>query len=499
VLEYDAVGNVSASIDANLNRSEFSYDWRGNLLTAKNALKNVTTYRYNAAGRLASVEDPLKRTTTISSDFAGRITSLSAPASASKTFTYDGAGNLVKIIEGDAVTDMTYDSRNRLTSESDPEGNTTFREYDNGGCSTCGASQSSPNKIIDPLLNVTQYSFDKVGRVVTVTDPLTHQTSIVYDPAGPVKSRTDAELHSTSYLYDGLGRVQSQTDANTGVTSFIYDTRGNLTSLTDPETQTTTFEYDLANRKTKEIRPELEATVYKYFDNGLLKTVEDAKGQVTSYHYDEGNRLDETSFTDGTKHTFGYDAAGNMTSYASPDVSATLIYDAANRKTGEIVTMGGFTKSYSYTYNGKGNKASFTTPEGTAYSYTYNRNNQPTKITTPVGNIALAYEWIRQMKVTLPNGITTDYHYNEANWVDQIKVSRTGVALPAVLSNYGYKFDHVGNITEKSTEAGAHVYGYDDPLYQLTSATIPSLPQEAYSYDKVGNRKTSAQTQGAWV
>jgi large repetitive protein len=496
-LEYDAAGNVSASIDANLNRSEFGYDWRGNLLTTKDPLGNTTTYTYNAAGRLTTVKDPLTHTTTTSTDFAGRITSLLAPASVSKTFVYDGSGNLVKITEGDAVTNMTYDGRNRLLGESDPEGNTTYREYDNGGCSSCGASQSTPKKITDPLGNATQNSFDKVGRITGVTDPLGNLTSMMYDPAGRVTLRNDANGNPTSYAYDGLGRVSSQTDANGGVTSFSYDSRGNLTSLTDPEMNTTTFAYDLAGRKTAETRPEGEATAYDYYPNGLLKTVKDAKRQVTSYLYDKGNRLIETDFADGTKHTFGYDAAGNMTSYASPDVSATLTYDAANRKTGENVTMGGFTKSFSYSYDGKGNKSSFTTPEGTAYSYTYNRNSQPTQITTPVGNITLAYQWIRQTRVTLPNGIATDYAYNEANWLTQIKANKTGATPPTALTGATYTFDKVGNISGKTTEAGAHVYGYD-ALYQLTGATMPTLLQEAYSYDKVGNRKTSAQTQGGW-
>jgi len=497
VIEYDAAGNVSSSVDANLNRSEFGYDWRGNLLTAKDALGNVTTYGYNAAGRLASVKDPLNHATTTATDFAGRITSLSPPASVSKSFVYDGSGNLVRITEGSAVTNMTYDGRNRLTGESDPEGNTTFREYDNSGCSTCGSSQGTPKKIIDPLGNATQNSFDKLGRVTGVTDPLGNLTSIAYDPAGRVTLRTDANGNPTSYAYDGLGRVTSQTDASGGVTSFTYDQRGNLTSLTDPENNTTTFVYDLAGRKTKETRPEGEATTYDYYPNGLLKSVKDAKGQVTGYLYDKGNRLVETDFADGTKHTFSYDAAGNMTGYASPDVAATLTYDAANRKTGESVTMGGFTKSYSYAYDGKGNKSSFTSPEGTAYTYGYNRNDQPTQITTPVGNVGLAYQWIRQTKVTLPNGIATDYAYNESNWLTQIKANKTSATPSTVLTSAAYGFDKVGNITGKTTEAGSHVYGYD-VLYQLTGATIPTLPQEAYSYDKVGNRKTSAQTQGAW-
>lgn len=44
---------------------------------------------------------------------------------------------------------------------------------------------------------------------------------------------------------------------------------------------------------------------------------------------------------------------------------------------------------------------------------------------------------------------------------------------------------------------GNNTYGYDD-LYRLISATNPSLPAEAYTYDAVGNRLTSANTTGTW-
>lgn len=350
-LEYDTVGNVTATTDASGNKSEFTYDWRGNLLTAKDALGNITTYGYNAAGRLTGVTDPLSHTTTTATDFAGRITSMTPQTGAAKTFVYDGNGNVVKVTEGTAVSTFAYDSRDRLIAETDPEGNVTTREYQGTGCPSCGDSQSGiPKKIIDPLGNPTENIFDKNGRITAVKDPLGNLTSMVYDKVGRITSRTDANDNSTIYAYDGLGRITSQTDANGGVTSFTYDGRGNLTSLTDPEGNTTTFAYDPAGRKTKETRPMGQATEYDYYPNGLLKTVKDAKKQVTTYSYDKVNRLTEILFADGRKNAFGYDAAGNMTGYANPDVSATIAYDAANRKTSESVTMGGFTKTYSYTY-----------------------------------------------------------------------------------------------------------------------------------------------------
>jgi RHS repeat-associated protein len=49
----------------------------------------------------------------------------------------------------------------------------------------------------------------------------------------------------------------------------------------------------------------------------------------------------------------------------------------------------------------------------------------------------------------------------------------------------------VGNRLTMSETSGTHNYGYDD-IYRLLSAAHPSAAAEAYSYDKVGNRLTSA-------
>ncbi len=55
-----------------------------------------------------------------------------------------------------------------------------------------------------------------------------------------------------------------------------------------------------------------------------------------------------------------------------------------------------------------------------------------------------------------------------------------------------------GNIAQETTEHGNYQYGYDKS-YRLKSAINPTLDNEAYTYDKVGNRLTSANTAGNWT
>jgi len=482
-IEYDAAGNMVASIDPLNNRKEYSYDASGNLVGIKDPLGNITSTTYNSDNRLKSVKDPLGRTTNIISDFRDRITEITDPTGNRKTFGYDGNSNLIKITDTAGVTTLAYDPLNRLKSLTDPMGNITGYDYsDSGSCPSCGGSSTAnPARITDPLGNVTRNIYNKIGKLTSVTDPLGNATGIIRDAVGRATRKTDANGNITSYQYDSLGRIINQTDAEGGATEFSYDTPGNLITLTDPNGNSTSFDYDLAGRKIKETKPLGQTTAYGYYPNGLLKTVTDAKGQTTTNNYDAANRLTEITYADGTKDTFGYDAAGNMTSYAKPGVTGTITYNELGRKLSETVNYGTFSKTFSYSYDATGNKATYTSPEGKQYSYTYNKNNQATGITVDGKTINMDYQWVRQTKQALPNNVTTDYSYNANSWLSAIETKQNS----ATLTSSGYQFDKVGNITNRTTDTTPTSYGYDK-TYQLTTAGA-----ESFSYDKVGNRTSN--------
>src|SRR5690606_3364964 len=79
----------------------------------------------------------------------------------------------------------------------------------------------------------------------------------------------------------------------------------------------------------------------------------------------------------------------------------------------------------------------------------------------------------------------------------------------AVIMDYRYTYDAVGNISQRTTEDGDYLYSYDilDRLIgatppeslQLGAANPTGLPIEHYTYDGVHNRKTSAHQPGPWA
>ncbi|MHA2254144.1 MAG: RHS repeat-associated core domain-containing protein, partial [Candidatus Kariarchaeaceae archaeon] len=287
-------------------------------------------------------------------------------------------------------------------------------------------------------------------------------------------------------------------------TNYSYDDSDNLLTLTDANGNITQFQYDRNNRLVKEIRPMGEENTYQYDGVGNLIQKIDAKNQKTEYVYDDAGRLVEVRYFNATDHVnavktvlFAYDKVGNLKAYDDGTTSALYTYDAAYRKVSESVDYGSFTLNYWYTYYKNGMKKSFTGPDGITYDYTYDSNNQLTAVQIPgQGSITYtSYNWNRPSNISLPGGSTKEYVYDPLMRIKTITSKDPG---QNALLNYQYTYDKMDNITAKDTEHGDYDYSYDD-LYRLTTVHNPTLDDEAFTYDQVGNRLTTADIAGNWT
>jgi RHS repeat-associated protein len=405
------------------------------------------------------------------------------------------------------VTLYEYDNEGRLISTTDGNGNKITMEYtENAGqqCASCGEGGKgvSPSAIVYPTFRK-EFKYDARDRKIEEKDILgaglenEHTTTFGYDPTGNLSWVRDKEGKLTTYEYDELNRLDKVTDPEGNVTRYAYDVRGNLRFLRDGKNQTTEFRYDRANRLVKEIRPMGQELSYQYDAAGNLIQKTDAKGQKTEYGYNEAGRLVSTSYyhiagdpTPVKTVTFAYDNLGNLTSYDDGVTSGTYEYDDLSRKLLETVNYGPFTKTISYQYYANGAKKSFTAPDGTTYAYTYDPNNQVSSINLPgVGQITYnAYQWTRPTLMTLPGGTRKEMSYDPLMRISQLATKDPG-GNPVL--NYQYGYDKMDNIVNKATEHGPYTYTYDN-LYRLAGAVSPALPQESYTYDRVGNRLTSS-------
>jgi len=152
--------------------------------------------------------------------------------------------------------------------------------------------------------------------------------------------------------------------------------------------------------------------------------------------------------------------------------------------------------SHGTTYTESGRKRSLTYPDGSTYEYSYNDANRIQSMDLPdSGQITWGeYEWRRPTSVSLPGGASKSFDLDPLQRIKKI-TSRDPAGNTILHREYDY--DKAGNIVSEQTGEGRHDYGYD-PLDRLTSAENPALQDEEYSYDAVGNRLTSADTNGTW-
>ncbi|HEV2707213.1 MAG TPA: RHS repeat-associated core domain-containing protein, partial [Pyrinomonadaceae bacterium] len=202
---YDAQSRLTSEtyVDASgsiTRQTRYTYDAVGNRLTITDGVANVThAYTYNANDQLLS--------------------------DGTSTFAYDANGNTIsKSISGSA-TQFAYDTLNRLTQVTQPDGTTVSYAYDADGnrVRATDASGAVTNYVVDPTT--------EAPRVLVETDGEGRVVATYTYGLGLISQRRQG--FDSFYLQDALGSTRALTDASGNVTdSYTYDAFGQLTSST---------------------------------------------------------------------------------------------------------------------------------------------------------------------------------------------------------------------------------------------------------------------------
>ncbi|QLQ37610.1 DNRLRE domain-containing protein [Micromonospora robiginosa] len=321
--EYDQVGNVVkltepkgvlTAADTLDYTTVYVYDELNRPVEATDALNGRVSIEYDLAGNVVQQNDQRKNATPQSTDYTAKFTydfnhriKTSIDAKGNTTgVEYDRDGNPTVSIDQDGNrAQMTYDERSALTEEKVPyqsvSGTTTYR--------------------------TTKYEYDEVGN-------LSRQIS----PRG-VESTDDPDDFATVTLYDALNRVREvqqpydrdDSEFTTApVTRYSYDDIGNLERISAPPSKGQSTRND---------------TVQTFFDNGWIRTSQDAGWNITtSYDYDDNGaqtsrkvtgssgtprQMNWTYFPDGKKKSQSDNGAGSGTpskNFAYEyDVNANLV------------------------------------------------------------------------------------------------------------------------------------------------------------------------------
>ena len=323
--------------------------------------KNISKYFYNNAGLqikmytgMSSENDTSYLTTNYEYDsWLRAVRTTDSTGYNSGTITYDLNGNVLTNTDAnDNITTNTYDALNHVLT-----------------------SKTVNSK--DYKKNVSKsYEYDNMGRILrAVTNDLT-----------------------TYYAYDDLGRKTEEVEGKDGYSTFkgfFYEgvsqyTRQQIVGINNLLMYSyTSYEYDGEMRLTKVKETGEETVSYTYDRNGNKKSETLANGVVSTYDYNNANRIVKLVNKKGNSTISSYeysyyldgsDACKKTTENGIIETTE-YEYDGLKRLTNEAVKKGSNTDTYSYEYDDYGNRSKMTATGTEDYVTEYNYNNAQGKYT----------------------------------------------------------------------------------------------------------------------
>jgi YD repeat-containing protein len=427
---YDKTDLLTRSVDAAGTATVYAYDTAGRVLTRTvdpGHLNLVTTYAYDAKGQNVSVTDPDGTVTQTQFDLKGQMTSV---------IVDPGAGHL------NLTTTYVYDGRGKKLSVTE------------------GAGSSNPK--------VTQYAYDKLGRLLTQrVDPngVNATTTYTYDKNNNVATKTDADGNVTRYAYDADDRLVYTIDPMGGVAKNDYDADGHVV-------RTTAYAAPLsaaalaalpAVPSISDIHPQAgptdEITGHVYDKDGrekyVIRAVDASTGYVTQKDYDaNGNVIRTVAYaaaipmsTPLTKAQF--DAALASQQGSAANSLTRTVYDAANRAAYQI-DGANYVKEIQYDGDGRVLKTIL---------YTQPVSVGPTPTMADMAAVATAADTQRQIN---------SFHYDAAGRMDS--------STDAEGFTETYAYDAAGNKTGFTNKKGATWTYVYDAAGRMTAEISPQVP-----------------------
>jgi YD repeat-containing protein len=442
---FNNLNRLFQDLGASSQTTEYTYDDQGNVLTVKDPLNRVTANQYDALNRLKQVTSPtpISAVTQYAYDGIDQLVSVSDPRSLATGYTVNGLGNLTQQASPDTGTTVnTYDAAGNLLTQTDAKSQVTTYVYDALNRVTLITFHDGSKQ---------QYAYDSgtngIGRLASITER---------DPA-------DVQTNLTAYTYDQHGRVLTVATTHVGVThnvAYSYDASGRLSGMTYPSGRTLSYVHDALGRVGAintsfggQTRPLVASVAYHPF--GGVKSYTLGNGQTYTRGIDLDGRIG--SYTLGAQSfAIGYDAASRISfisDVGTPANTNTYGYDNLDRLTSAVLPA----TPYAYTYDAVGNRLS----KGSdlySYSSTSNRIASITPSSGPVRSFAFD-----------ANGSTTADGQNTYVYDVRGRMLQATSSLGAT----DYKVNALGQRIRKTNSLGDTVFHYDTQG-KLIAETTPA-------------------------
>ena len=507
--EYDYMGNVIKTTDANGNIVEYAYNDMGQLISITDELERVTSYEYDLWGNLIKTTRNGIVIQQNVYDNIGRLIMTTDAANASEYFAYDNAGRLILSKDRkNQYTGYTYDDMDRVLEKYDEMLMITYTYDDNGNVETMTNEAGT-----------TTYSYYFDNNLHTITTPDNKTITYVYDELDNVTAITDYAGNEYEYTYDDAGRLDTISLDDDVLADYTYDSSGSITKVTYPEGYTE-YTYDNAFRllsiaNKKDDNSVINGYTYTYDLVGNQLTKDDIRYNsgtfdITYYTYDAAGRLISETCDNTGYLTYAYDLNDNLirkryevstdlapvieyngTQYLEADKENIYSYNNLNQliRETEINKLYGFeswgieetlniVKNYSYDANGNMTSVQSTGDVTGTQTYTYNYRNQLVEYTDSSNNTTTYTYDGNGMRISKTKGNVNTQYYWDRGYVSN---EATGANVTAT--------NHIGaqGIFARTIGTTAHYlfkngHGDVENIYpQETGAT------SSYTYDAYGN------------
>lgn len=495
----------------------------------------VTRRYYYDSGLMARETDPRGKDTVYTYDVMDRPKSVTRPDGGVTASTYSDATRIVDVTQSlDPLTlvrtRQEYDVLGRLaktTRFNTKDGNSVAeQQYDDAGRLWKVSNPYTGGSTSD----WTTTRYDALDRVTDVFHPDGSRTTTSY--AGQFTVTTDPAGKKRRTEQDSAGRlvnVWEDFGANNYLTAYTYDALNNLTQV-DQGGQQRTFVYDGLSRLASETSPETGTpagngtTTYHYYDNGLVSYKTDPRSAVTTFRYDELNRLTSKSYTvlpDGlvtpeVAYSYGIlktegnrfgrlkTVATGTGNYTTTSTSYTFDYDdmgRVSRQTASFTSLDTALVS-NYTWDHAGNLRSIQYPSGRLVTPSFDDSGHLRDVLSSrtstgkyVGNI---YYWPHGAVRSATFGNTLSFSSTYNSRLQPLSLAVAG----RMQFNYAYGSSGTnnGNILVITDGIKNYEYRFDyDGLNRIKAAygTGHAVRQD-FSYDAWGNILRDPETQALY-
>ncbi|MEP6900602.1 MAG: RHS repeat-associated core domain-containing protein [Actinomycetota bacterium] len=391
---------------------------------------------------------------------------------------------------------LSYDALGRTTSVRLQDNTTISTEFSDLTTTPPGFNKTFVT-VTDQAGKQRRQIYDALSRAVRIDEP---------DPSGNLGA-VESPNQPTSYEYDGnnnLAKVTQSDGTTTQERLFKHDSLGRLTHERQVEANAT-----LNDDGVKQTSGGMWTKVLKYNADGLLTDGYDARGVNAHFNYDNLNRVQSVTFSDGTPtETYTYDQEqggsynkGKLTRIetadggaARPDTPTTATefdYDKMGRVVKHRQSIGNQIYSLEYAYNLAGQLISEKYPSGKTISMSYDANGRLLGLAdqsrTYLGSLQYQQSGGILSSMTLGNGTTQTFAFNDRLQMTNHTLSKAGEVIQKY--DYGYgQIDSNGNLDPtKNNNQLAKIESYIGTNKQWT---------QKFSYDSLGRLAEAKEYRG---